>query len=53
MAFKALHFDSMNAMELNADDVHDAFQSALFVFMIQFLLIFILAMIIFGSSGSF
>ena len=53
MAFKALHFDSMNQMELNADDVHGAFTSALTVFMIQSLLIFILAMIIFGSGGSF
>lgn len=53
MAFKALHFDSMRQMELNPDDVHGAFHAALFVFVIQCILIFILALIIFTGSEGF
>ena len=34
MAFKALHYKSMQQQELNPEDVHDAFENALFVFFI-------------------
>ena len=53
MGFKALHYESMQQMELNQDDVHDAFQAAFFVFAIQFVLIFILAIIVFNSVDGF
>ena len=53
MAFKALHWQSMADMELNDDQVHDAFHSAVFVFFIQFSLIAILSLIIGGSLEGF
>lgn len=34
MAFKALAFQNIEKMELNVNDVHDAFGAAIFVFLI-------------------
>jgi len=53
MGFKALHWDTMKQLGLNEDEVHDAFASALFVFFIQAILIFILAIIVFTGTEGF
>ena len=53
MAFRALNWDCMKQMGLNNQEVQDAFQSAVFVFMIQMVLITILAVIIVTNSEGF
>lgn len=53
MAFKALHFESMQQMELNPEDVHDAFQAAITVFLLQTVLIGSLALIITTGKDGF
>jgi type IV secretory pathway component VirB8 len=48
MAFKALNWESQRQMDLNENEVHEAFQAAVFVFFIQMTLIVILWFIIGG-----
>ena len=51
MAFKALHWKSMEQMDLKEDDVQDAFGAAVFVFCIQMSLIVILWLTILNSAS--
>ena len=53
MAFKALNWECMESMDLNNDEVQDAFQASVFVFFLQATLIGILAIIVFTSSEGF
>ena len=53
MAFRALNWGCMKQMGLNNQEVQDAFQSAVFVFLIQMVLITILAAIIVSNSEGF
>lgn len=53
MAFKALHYKNIEKQELNPDDVHGAFESALFVFMIQMTLVGFLGYIVFTGHQGF
>ena len=53
MAFKALHYESMQQMGLNPDDVFDAFQAAISVFFLQMILIGILALIVMTGKDGF
>jgi len=50
MAFKALNWQCMKEMDLNNDEVQDAFQAAVTVFFVQAVLIVILAFIVFSSA---
>jgi hypothetical protein len=53
MAFKALHYKSMQQQELNPEDVHDAFENALFVFFVQMILVGFLGFIVFSGHQGF
>ena len=53
MAFKALHWETMKELDLNLNEVHDAVRAAIFVFLIQCTLIFILFIIITQSVDGF
>jgi len=53
MAFKALHYQNIEKQELNPEDVHGAFESALFVFMIQMTLVGFLGYIVFSGHQGF
>ena len=50
MAFKAFNWNVMRQLDLDMDEVHNAFHAALFVFGIQLLMIFFIGTIVFGDS---
>merc|ERR1712032_1547039 len=53
MAFMSLHWKSMKQLDLGITEVHDAVRSAIFVFLVQMTLIFILAIIITQNVDGF
>ena len=53
MAFKALSYKSIEQQELNPEDVHDAFENAIFVFFIQMTLVGFLGFIVFSGHQGF
>lgn len=50
MAFKAFNWNVMRELDLDQDEVHNAFHAAIFVFGIQCLMIFFVCTVIFSSD---
>ena len=50
MAFKAFNWDVMRELELDVDDVHNAYHAAMFVFGFQLCMITFIGLIISGES---
>ena len=53
MAFKALNWDVMRELDLDIDEVHNAFHAAMFVFGFQLAMITFIGIIIAGPPDSF
>ena len=50
MAFKGFNYEVQHELQLDPDNVHDAFHGAIFVFFFQFIMIFIVVTIIMGDG---